>query len=453
MKKNDVFSTVTITGYASSGAGVARIGGQVVFVKNALDGEVCDIRILRVNRNLAYAKIEQLTLPSPQRIAPSCPSYGPCGGCDLLHMNYTEQLRFKHRRVADVLARVGGISAPIMPIIPAEDSHFRYRNKAIFAVGNADDMDFEPIIGFYQKRTHRIVTMDDCLLQTETANRAARVVRRWMAAHKIPAYNEATQSGIVRHLFVRQSAATNDTVVCIVARTAALPESNALITAIRRHCPEVTGIVLCHNNTAGNVVLDGTFRTLWGEQYLQDCLCGLTFQLAPRSFFQVNPIQTEKLYAQVKRYAALNGRETVLDFYCGTGTIALCLADSAATVIGVEVVPEAVRDAIENARKNGITNARFITSDVAAAAASLQKEGITPDVVIVDPARRGLDSAVIDAIAAMHPKRIIYVSCNPATLARDLNLFAEQGYKTSEVTPLDMFPQCAHVECVSLLER
>jgi len=443
--KNELH-TVQIEGYTSEGEGVARILGQVVFVKGAIEGETCEIRILRTTKNVAWAKIETLLASSPHRLEPACPAFGPCGGCDFLHMHYEEELRAKQKRITDALTRVGGLSIPIAPIIGAdEQSH--YRNKAIFAVGDGS------VTGFYRRRSHQIIPVANCLIQAKSANRAALALREWMTAHNIPAYQETTGKGLIRHLFVREAQSSGKSAVCIVATSAKLPLQDILIETIRRHCPEASSILLCVNRDLGNVVLEGKFRTLWGEDALTDTLCGLKFRLSPRSFFQINPPQAERLYEKAREYAGLTGEETLLDLYCGTGTITLIMAKHAKQAIGAEIVPPAIADAEENARANGIKNAEFLLGDAGEAAKQLEACGLKPDVIIVDPPRKGLAPEVIEQIVKLTPKRVVYVSCDPATLARDLGRFAEEGYQTRELTPLDMFPRCAHVECVALLER
>jgi len=445
LMKNQVH-TVTIANYASDGEGVARIDGQVVFVRGAIHGETCRVRVLRATKTAAWAKIEELLTPSPLRREPLCPAYGPCGGCDFQHMDYSEELRQKHQRVADALERVGGIEAPLRPILAAERQN-HYRNKAIFAVGPG------PSMGFFRRRSHQVIPVEACLIQDEAANRAAKALKEWMAAHHVSVYDETRHEGLIRHLFVRTAEESGKIAVCLVATETQLPNRAALIETILRHCPETVSLMLCVNKDVGNVVLRGEFLTLWGEDHLEDTLSGLRFRLSPRSFFQVNPIQAERLYNIALNYAALTGEETVLDLYCGTGTITLLLAQGAKYAIGAEIVPEAVHDAVENAERNNIQNAEFILADAALAAKELQKRGLPPDVVVVDPPRKGLAPEVIEQIAEMRPQRVVYVSCDPATLARDLKHFATLGYTTKELTPVDMFPRCAHVETVALLTR
>ena len=444
LQKNEI-QTAQINGYTSDGQGVAKINGQVVFVKGAIDGETCTIRILKATKTVAWAKIEEILTPSPHRVTPSCPVYGACGGCDLLHMDYAEELRLKHRRVADALERVGGLHVPIAPIIAAQAQN-HYRNKAIFAVGPG------PVTGFFRRRSHQIIPITACLIQREVAGRAALALREWMGTYGIPAYDENTQQGIVRHLFVRQARCSGQTMVCLVVKTGAVPHREALVEITRRHCPEVSGILLCINGDPGNTVLRGKLHTLWGDATLREQLLGLSFRLSPFSFFQVNPAQAEKLYAKARAYANLSGNEGVLDLYCGTGTITLILAQEARFALGAEIVEEAVRDAWENAGINGIEKAEFILADAAVAAQTLKNRGISPHVVVVDPPRKGLSPDVMQTIAEIGPGRVVYVSCDPATLARDLKRFGELGYGTKEVTPVDMFPRCAHVESVALLE-
>ena len=445
LAKNELY-TVTITGYTSEGEGVARIDGQVVFVKHAIEGEVCEVRILRTTKTVAWAKIENLITSSQNRIIPSCTTYGPCGGCDFLHMTYEEELRQKGQRVTDALERVGDLEVKVTPILAANQVE-NYRNKAIFAVGNG------PVTGFFRRRSHRIVPVTSCIIQTESANRAALALREWMKDCDISAYDEETHEGLIRNIFIRTAASSGKIAVCIVATTQYLPHSDKLVEAMRHRCPEVVSIVLCHNPNEGNVVLEGTFHTLWGEDYLTDTLLGLQFRLSPRSFFQVNPPQAEHLYEQARLYAGLTGAETVLDLYCGTGTITLIMARDAKYAIGAEIVSSAVNDAHENMKANNIENAEFLLADAADVTNELHNRNIRPEVIIVDPPRKGLSVDVINQIAEMSPERVVYISCDPATLARDLKLLDAKGYMTREVTPVDMFPRCAHVECVALLCR
>ena len=441
--KNELH-TVTIEDYSSEGFGVCRVDGQVVFVTQALVGETCIIRILKTAKTHAWAKVEEILTASDSRQTPACPVFGPCGGCDLLHMSYEEELALKEKRVQSAFSRLGGVDAPISPIISA-NARIHYRNKAIFAVSAKG-------LGFYRRRSHDVVPVENCLIQSPIANRVAAAVYSWMQASNISAYDELSHSGILRHLFVRttKAGAAN---VCLVVKSANVPQKEALIDSLREQCPEITGILLCINPEKTNVVLRGRFELLWGEHTLEETLCGLTFRLSPQSFFQVSPTQAEILYETALSYAALNGTETVLDLYCGTGTITQILAQKAKLAIGGEIVASAVADACENAKRNGITNVEFIEGDAAKVAATLKQRSIHADVVVVDPPRKGLDESVISEIANIAPERVVYVSCDPATLARDVGRLTEKGYTLKKVQPVDMFPCTTHVETVALLTR
>ena len=448
IKKNSVY-TVTVEGYTHEGDGVSHIDGRVVFIKGALQGETCEIKVLKEKKNIIYAKLERLLTPSPYRIEPSCPNFGKCGGCDLLHMDYSEELRLKLRRVEDALRRIGGLDVQVTGIIGA-DSIANYRNKAIYAVGKNEG---RAVTGFYRERSHDIVPTEKCLIQANVSDRASAAVRRWMDKYFVTAYNEELRSGVVRHVFCRYAFATNKALVTVVSNEKNLPHPDALVEEIRRQCPEAAGIVLNINRTRGNTVLAGEFTTLWGDDYIVDELGGLRFKLSPRSFYQINSAQAEKLYEKALEYAALTGSETVLDLYCGTGTITLIMAGKAGRAIGAEIVETAISDAWENAALNGIKTVDFICADANDAAIDLNTKGIRPDVVVVDPPRKGLAPNVIDTIAALSPTRVVYVSCDPATLARDLKIFEAKGFKAMEATAFDMFPRCAHVECVVLMSR
>jgi 23S rRNA (uracil1939-C5)-methyltransferase len=448
LSKNTIH-TVQIEGYTSEGQGVAHIGGRVVFVKGALRGETCQVKILKCGKNVCYAKVEQILSPSPARRTPACPVFGKCGGCDLMHLDYEEELAFKLQRVKDALQRIGGLDVPVSGIVGSEITE-RYRNKAIYNVG---EINGSAVTGFYRARSHDIVETDACLIQADVSDRAAAALRRWMNRHRIPAYDETTGKGLVRHLFCRYVFGTGRALITVVVTDRRLPHLNDLIDELLAECPETTGIVLNVNTTRGNTVLAGEFHTVWGDGQVEDTLCSLRFSLSPRSFYQINSLQAERLYEKAVEYAALTGSETVLDLYCGTGTISLVMAKGAACVIGAEIVEEAVEDARKNAVANGITNAEFICADASEAAAQLKESGIRPDVVVVDPPRKGLAPDVIDTIGHIAPDRVVYVSCDPATLARDLKLFHERGYKAQEATAFDMFPRCTHVETVAWMSR
>lgn len=436
---------LVIDGYASDGAGVARLDGMVVFVQGGIRGEACDVRLTHVGRSALWGRVEEVVNPSPARIFPRCLHYTKCGGCQFRHMNYAEELEAKRIRVEDAQRRLGGAEIHVSAILGAEQVD-RYRNKAQFPVAKG------PRIGFYRPRSHDVIDVDDCLLQGEAAARLRGAVKEWMAEYSIPAYNERTFTGLVRHVYVRTNRAGRS-LCCLLVNGRGVPREAELVRALRRAEPNLAGIVLGVNEKHNNVILGDSYRTLWGEDFLSDTLCGLTFRLSVPSFYQVNPAQTEVLYGKALEFAGLTGAETVLDLYCGIGTISLVMARKAGMVWGAEVVPQAVDDAIANAQRNHIENARFLCADAGEAARYLEGEGVRPDVVCVDPPRKGLAEDVVDTIADMGPQRVVYVSCDPGTLGRDVKRFAGRGYTLKKAVAVDMFPRTAHVETVVLLSR
>ncbi|MDE7170876.1 MAG: 23S rRNA (uracil(1939)-C(5))-methyltransferase RlmD [Oscillospiraceae bacterium] len=444
LKEGQVYPAV-IEGYASGGEGVARVEGMAVFVKGAIRGERVEVFIEHIGHNAAWGHIEKLRSPSPARIEPDCPYYRACGGCQFRHMAYEEELEAKRRRVEDALRRIGGADVAVSVIHGAENTR-RYRNKVQFPVADG-------AIGYYAGRTHRVVDIDDCLLQPELDTVCRAAVKDWMERFQIPAYDERTGKGLIRHLFLRTNSA-GEALCCLVINGKSLPHGSELVDALRAAAPTLAGVVLSVNTRKTNVILGSEFRTLWGRDWLEETLCGHTFRLSVPSFFQVNRAQTEVLYRRALDFAALTGTETVVELYCGIGTISLTLAERAARVIGVEVVPPAVEDARENARRNGLAGkTRFECGDAGDLAAKLEKEGVRPDVVVVDPPRKGLAPEVVDTIARMNPDRVVYVSCDPATLARDVKRFGELGYVPVRAEAVDLFPRTAHVEAVALLQR
>lgn len=436
---------LVIDGYASDGAGVARLDGMVVFVQGGIRGEACDVRLTHVGRSALWGRVEEVVNPSPARIFPRCLHYTKCGGCQFRHMNYAEELEAKRIRVEDALRRLGGAEIHVSAILGAEQVD-RYRNKAQFPVAKG------PRIGFYRPRSHDVIDVDDCLLQGEAAARLRGAVKEWMAEYSIPAYNERTFTGLVRHVYVRTNRAGRS-LCCLLVNGRGVPREAELVRALRRAEPNLAGIVLGVNEKHNNVILGDSYRTLWGEDFLSDTLCGLTFRLSVPSFYQVNPAQTEVLYGKALEFAGLTGAETVLDLYCGIGTISLVMARKAGMVWGAEVVPQAVDDAIANAQRNHIENARFLCADAGEAARYLEGEGVRPDVVCVDPPRKGLAEDVVDTIADMGPQRVVYVSCDPGSLGRDVKRFAGRGYTLKKAVAVDMFPRTAHVETVVLLSK
>ena len=447
LSKNSVHA-VRVEGCSSDGSGVARINGQVVFIKGALRGELLEVKILKALKNLAYAKIERIIEPSPHRIEPACESFGKCGGCAFLHMDYAEELELKLRRVEDAFSRIGGFDLKVSAIHGAERTE-GYRNKVIYAVGRQNG---RAVAGFFRERSHDIIPVERCLIQSPDADAAAAAVCRWIDKFDVSIYDEGTGRGLMRHIFVRKAFGTGQTAVCLIA-TARLPHTDALVQELKEALPDVTSIVLCINKRAGNAVLGDKFITLYGEAYIEDTLCSLRFKLSPRSFFQINPPQAERLYLKALEYAAPASGGTAIDLYCGTGTISLVLASKCGHVIGVETVAEAVSDARENAEKNNVSNAEFICADAAEAALTLKARGVVPEVVVVDPPRKGLALGLTDTIAEMSPARVVYVSCDPATLARDIKLFAAAGYVPVRAECYDMFPRTPHVETCVLLSH
>ena len=446
-RKNSVF-TARIDSVTLTGDGVARIDGRVVFVKGAIDGELCEIRLLKVTDRISWGRLERVLEPSPHRREPECPHYKKCGGCCFMHMSYEHELEIKRAAVDDALRRIGGLELKASAITPSPRTE-RYRNKAIYAVGEADG---RIVTGFYRSRSHDLTPAEDCLIQTEFSARAAAAVRRWMEEKRIAPYDERTGRGLVRHVFCRYGAGTGQAQVTVVA-AGDVPEKEALSARVREACPETESIVLNINRTRGNTVLSGEFRTLWGKPAVADTLCSLRFELSPRSFYQVNRDQAERLYEKALELAEPGPEDTALDMYCGAGTITLCLAKRAGQVIGAEIVPEAVENARRNAAANGVRNVRFLCADASDAAKTLSEEGVRPRVIVADPPRKGLAEGVVQTLAGMDAERIVYVSCDPATLSRDLKRFADLGYAAARAEAFDMFPRCGHVECVTLITK
>lgn len=447
IRKNTVH-TLDITGYTAEGMGVARLEGRVVFVPCTIQGERWRVRLEKVNKNVAWGRGVELLLPSPQRIEPDCPLYGKCGGCQFRHMTYAEELRAKGQRIADALERVGHVSLDLPPVLGAADP-LRYRNKVQFPVSqNRQGLS----IGYYRPRSHDVLNAPDCPLQPEAVTRLRGAFQAWMQAHGLPAYDEGTGRGLIRHLYVRTSS-RGESLVCVVANGDKLPCADALVDSLRRAEPGLAGVVLNVNTRDTNVILGDRYTPLWGQDWLEEELCQLTFRLSVPSFFQINRAQTEVLYGVALDFARLTGAETVLDLYCGIGAISLALARRAGRVIGAEIVPQAVDDARENARRNGISNAEFFCGDAGAVARKLDAEGVRPQVICVDPPRKGLASEVPAILADMAPERIVYVSCDPATLARDVDRFVQLGYCPMQAQGVDLFPRTAHVETVCLLSK
>ena len=444
LEKGSIYTAV-IDGYSSEGLGIARVNGAVVFVPHAVRGEEIDLRITKVMKTSCAGEIVKIHNPSPERMEPECPYAGKCGGCAYRHLTYPEELWAKRQRVQDALTRIGGLDLTVEEILGAKNPE-HYRNKSQYPVG-ADGS-----IGFFQARTHKVVPIRRCLIQTEAADRTAQAVGEWMRRYKISAYDETTGKGLVRHVCVRVNR-KGESLCCVVVNGNKVPREPELAAYVTAAVPHTVGVLLNSNTRRGNVVLGDKYRTLFGRNYLMDTLCGLEFKLSMPSFYQVNRDQAEVLYGKALEFAGLTGNETVLDLYCGIGTITLCLAKAAKRVIGAEIVPPAIRDAKENALRNHIENAEFFCGDAADIAAKLESDGLRPDVVTVDPPRKGLAPEVIASVAAMGPEKVVYVSCDPATLGRDVKIFREFGYEAKRAAAVDMFPGTAHVETVCLLSK
>ena len=444
LEKGSIYTAV-IDGYSSEGLGIARVNGAVVFVPHAVRGEEIDLRITKVMKTSCAGEIVKIHDPSPERMEPECPYAGKCGGCAYRHLTYPEELWAKRQRVQDALTRIGGLDLTVEEILGAKNPE-HYRNKSQYPVG-ADGS-----IGFFQARTHKVVPIRRCLIQTEAADRTAQAVGEWMRRYKISAYDETTGKGLVRHVCVRVNR-KGESLCCVVVNGNKVPREPELAAYVTAAVPHTVGVLLNSNTRRGNVVLGDKYRTLFGRNYLMDTLCGLEFKLSMPSFYQVNRDQAEVLYGKALEFAGLTGNETVLDLYCGIGTITLCLAKAAKRVIGAEIVPPAIRDAKENALRNHIENAEFFCGDAADIAAKLEADGLRPDVVTVDPPRKGLAPEVIASVAAMGPEKVVYVSCDPATLGRDVKIFREFGYEAKRAAAVDMFPGTAHVETVCLLSK
>lgn len=449
LKKNQDVK-LNITGYTSEGYGVGKAEGMAVFVPEGIEGETVLAHIIKVNRNFAVGKLIEVITPSGHRIEPKCPYFHKCGGCVFMHMDYAEELKQKQKRVSDAFRRLGGFDIEAEETVLSPDELY-YRNKAQFPAGMAEG---KPVFGFFSTHSHRVVPVEGCLLLPTEISALHKAAQEWMQEYDIPVYNEETKTGLIRHLFIRMGKHSLEAQVCIIASKRELPFANELISSLKKAYSGLVSVILNVNTDRINKILSRENITLWGKDTITDTMCGKAYEISPNSFYQVNTLQAEQVYCKAADLACENERGNVLvDLYCGAGTIGLSMANRFDTLIGVEIVPEAIENARKNAEANGITNARFICADAAKAAEQLKEEGITPDVVIVDPPRKGCDTSLIDTLAAMSPRRIVYVSCDPATAARDAKLLCEKGYTLTTVKPYDMFPRTGHVESVVCLTR
>ncbi|WP_249871772.1 23S rRNA (uracil(1939)-C(5))-methyltransferase RlmD [Oceanobacillus saliphilus] len=448
VKKNDTV-TLTFEDLTHEGNGVAKIDGYPLFVPNGLPGEEAIIKVVKVNKNFGFGKLLELKTESPERVTASCHVH--CGGCQLQHMSYKLQLEMKENQVRNVMKKVAHLDhVPVHPIIGMENP-LNYRNKVQIPVGEKNG---ELIVGFYQKRSHRILeNMDTCSIQDETINEIVKATREIANRMGVKAYNEEKHSGELRHIMVRTGYATNEAMVVLITRSNKLPGKELIIKELTKQFPQIKSIVQNINDQRTSVILGNKTKVLWGEEYIYDKIGDITFAISAKSFFQVNPAQTKTLYDKALEYAKIDSNDTVIDAYCGIGTISLFLAQKAKKVYGIEVVPEAINDANNNAKLNGIDNAEFFVGEAEKVMPEWKKNGLDPDVIVVDPPRKGCDVDFLQAMLDMEPKRIVYVSCNPSTLARDLRILEDGGYETKEVQPVDMFPQTPHVEAVAWLEK
>ncbi len=447
LEKNKLYEA-EICDYTAEGQGVARIEGCVVFVPNAIRGEKCLVRIEKAKKTWASGQITQILEKSPHRVQRECPISASCGGCDFWHMDYEEECRLKAERVRQALNRLGGENLEEVELLSAPTC-YGYRNKAQYPVTTRKG---KVVAGFFRAGTHDVVENKGCRILPEETEQVKNIVIDYVNQNNIAAYEEATGKGLLRHIYVRRGAVSGELLVCLVVNGRRLPRTEQLIEKLKT-VPGFTTLVLSVNTKPGNTVLGEEFVTLYGPGYIEDTMCGLTFRLSARSFYQVNHHQAQRLYEAAIAQTGITKEDLVLDLYCGVGTITLTMAKAAGKVIGVEVVEQAVEDARENAKRNGIDNAEFFCADAGKAALSLKEQGIVPDVVVVDPPRKGLNADTVEALDQMHPRRIVYVSCDPATLGRDVALLKEKGYRVQNAIAVDLFPRCAHVESIVCLCR
>ncbi len=493
-QKNEIVE-LQITDLGSEGEGIGKIDGFPFFVKGALPGDTIRASVMKAKKNMAFARLQEILVPSPDRIEAPCPVFGRCGGCQLMHLSYPAQLRYKEQKVKNALQRIGGIPEelldrvmePIIGMHPVEENSLplRYRNKTQVPFGR--DRDGNTIYGFYAGRTHAVIPCVDCLLGSEENKEILQIIREWMEAFHVQPYDETSGKGLLRHVLIRKGFHSADNedlpagrraeiMVCLVINGKKLPKQEMLCEKLAQ-IPGMHSISISVNEENTNVIMGNAYETIWGESRIHDEICrcryddtwssidqsGIAYGISPLSFYQVNPVQTEKLYTTALEYAGLTGQETVWDLYCGTGTISLFLAQRAKQVYGVEIVPQAIDDARENAKRNGITNAQFFVGAAEEVLPAYYRGELPmtamgssmrhPDVIVVDPPRKGCDSACLETMVQMQPQRIVYVSCDPATLARDVKYLCEQGYELKRVRACDMFPNSFHVECVVLMSK
>lgn len=443
IKKNDDIN-LNIENMTSEGSAVGHYGGVAVFVRGAVPGDEIIAHIIKAKKTYCIAVIKELLKPSPSRIESDCPVSSKCGGCSFRNMTYAEELRYKKSRVEDAVKRIAHLDIPVNDIIGAEKAE-HYRNKAQYPVSIESG---KLTAGFYAYKSHRIILCENCSLQPEEFKDILKAFSKWAESSSVTSYDENTGKGLLRHIYLRKAVGTGEIMACAVINGDSLPDSETLINELNIF-PAVKSICVNINKENSNVILGEKTVTLWGADTIKDTLLGKTFEISPNSFYQVNHDQCERLYSKAGEYAALTGSETVVDLYCGAGTIGLTLSDKAKKIFGIEIVPQAVENANKNAALNGVTNAEYFLGDAFDGAKELEKREITPDVVILDPPRKGCQREVLQTVANMNPKRIVYVSCDSATLARDLEILNTLNYTAKEITPVDMFPRTPHVEVVA----
>ena len=463
--KKDDCVTLHIEDIGTGGEGIGKADGFTFFVKDAIVGDVIEAKIMKLKKNYGYARLMKVLTPSKDRVEPKCPVARQCGGCQIQEMRYEAQLAFKQKMVQNNLERIGGLSDFEMYPVIGMETPYAYRNKAQFPVG--EDKDGNIVIGFYAGRTHHIVEQTDCCIGAPENGEVLRKVKAYMQKNQIRPYNEEHHSGIVRHILIRTGYHTKEIMVCLIvnaAKASCLKNAEQLTESLRE-MDGMTSVMVNFNTEKTNVILGKKSEVLWGQPYIEDFIGDVKYQISPQSFFQVNPMQTEKLYAKALEYAGLTGNETVWDLYCGIGTISLFLAKNARKVYGVEIVPQAIEDARNNAKRNGIDNAEFFVGKAEEVVPAFYEKAlkqaqdseagksIRPDVVVVDPPRKGCEEVLLETIVKMQPQRIVYVSCDSATLARDLKFLSANGYAVKKVQPVDQFGHSVHIETVALLSK
>ena len=444
--KNNTYQC-EITGYTSEGLGVAKVDGAVVFINNAVKGDIANIKIVKTTKNISYGIISELLTPSPNRVHPLCSVSQKCGGCTTWHMSYEEELEFKREKVENVIKRIGKVDFDVTEIV-GSSLVSRYRNKAQFPVS---DVNGKAIYGFYRKNSHDIIETKDCLIQTEKSNEIAKYITDFLNKHNIQAYNEHTHSGFIRNIYIRTGFKTGEILLCLVSTSFSIPEINLLAEELRSKFKKITGFLINKNSEKTNQILGSEYITIFGEPSLSDFLCDNKFNISPSSFYQVNRQAAENLYNKAIEYCNFDGTETVLDMYCGVGTITLAVSKYVKQITGIEIVADAIKNAIKNAETNNISNATFVVGDAKDAVKRFESDKI--DVVIVDPPRKGLDVDTIQSIITINPEKIAYISCDPATLARDVKIFCENGYSLRNISAFDLFPRTWHVETVILMTK